>query len=616
MGFSINQIIVFALPVLIALVAVVIWLLRKGKGASSSESTSTELFDIKKEVIKVVPYPVAVITGQYLVVYLNPAAEALFESPLRRSVGRSVSSLFVLKNSQTKNPLRNFLETENESGSVHFSKSLSCYVDYGRFIDAPMNITIEAIGDGKEPHLAQYAIFLDDRSESKRVENQLLYLRHHDSQTGLLSRNAFEAKLNAALDDSKKHGSNHVFATLSIDQFKTINDTLGYAAGESLLRKVSAVLNRVLPSSGRNVTGRLSGNEFGVIFRESTVVVATNSMKSIREEVAAFKFEWNGRTFSVTLSGGFVVILKGASSVSKILTESDIACRAARNSGGNRILAFRKDSQEMRQEQNSMEGLWELKKAFENNSFQLYAQPIHPLAPDEFEKPYHHYELLIRLFAEDGRFVPPDEFLPVAEYFSLMNEIDRWVVKEAFTHISKVAPVKPVPVFSINLSGQSLSEFGFLDYVVSLIQSMNITPEMICFEITEAVAVGDMGMGERFITTLKNMGVSFSLDDFGTGVSSYGYLQSLDVDYLKIDGIFVKELMTDPVSRDIVQSVTRVGHTMNLKVVAEYVENEKIMAVLRSMGVDYGQGYGISRPMPIKEMIAPHISHVEEISVA
>ncbi|PWQ94194.1 sensor domain-containing protein [Leucothrix arctica] len=591
----------------LSLVGAVAYFLYKRRRSPVTVSASSDLFDIKREVIKVVPFPVAVITGQYLIVYLNPAAEALFDSPMRRSVGLSVSSLFILKNSQTKNPLRNFLEGSDTDNAAHFSKSISCVVDYNRVIDADMNVTIETIGDSPELGHKQYAIFLEDMTATKRVENQLRYLRLHDSQTGLLSRNAFELKLRSALDDSRKHGSTHVFATLSIDQFKTINDTLGYDAGESLLKKVSAVLKKILPSGGQGISGRLSGNEFGVMFRESTVAAATHKMKLIREEIAEFRFDWNSRKFSVTLSGGFVVIQKGATSVSKVLTESDIACRAARNSGGNRILAFRKDSKEMRQEQSSMEGLWELKQAFENDSFQLYAQPIHPLKQEEFAKPYYHYELLIRMFTEDGRFVPPDDFIPVAEYFSMMNELDRWVVKEAFRHISKIKQADPLPVFSINLSGQSLCEFGFLDYVLNLIQESKVDPKMVCFEITEAVAVGDMEMGERFIKTLKALGSSFALDDFGTGVSSYGYLQSLDVDYLKIDGIFVKELMTDKVSRDIVQSVTQVGHTMNLKVVAEYVENDKIMAVLRGMGVDYGQGYGISRPKPIEEMIAPHI---------
>lgn len=589
------------------LIGVIAYFLYKRSKSSISGAASSDLFDIKKEVIKVVPSPVAVITGQYLIVYLNPAAEVLFDSPLRRSVGNSVASLFVLKSAQTKNPIRNFLDGSDSDNAARFSKSISCVVDYGRVIDAAMNVTIEAIDISSDHQHAQYAVFLEDVSATKRVERQLRYLKHHDSQTGLLSRNAFELKLKAALDDSRKHGSTHVFASLSIDQFKTINDTMGYTAGESLLKKISAVLKRSLPLSGPSIVGRLSGNEFGVIFRESAVAAATSKMKAIQEEVANFRFEWNGKTFSVTLSGGFVVIVKGAASVSKILTESDIACRAARNSGGNRILAFRKDSQEMRQEQSSMEGLWDLKKAFENDSFQLYAQPIHPLDEGEFAKPYHHYELLIRMFTEDGRFVPPDDFIPVAEYFSLMNELDRWVVKEAFRYISKVLPASPLPVFSINLSGQSLCEFGFLSYVTGLIEEMKVDPKMLCFEITEATAVGDMGMGERFIKTLKGLGASFSLDDFGTGVSSYAYLQSLDVDYLKIDGVFVKELMTDSVARGIVESVTQVGHTMNLKIVAEYVENDKIMAVLRCMGVDYGQGYGISRPMPIEEMIAPHI---------
>ena len=212
------------------------------------------------------------------------------------------------------------------------------------------------------------------------------------------------------------------------------------------------------------------------------------------------------------------------------------------------------------------------------------------------------------MIGDDGNFVSPDEFIPVAEYFSMMPELDRWVVREAFPHIAKVGYARPLPMFAINLSGQSLDEASFLDFVLAEVESAGVDPNMLCFEITEAVAVIDLTLATRFISTLKGLGSSFSLDDFGTGVSSYGYLTSLDVDYLKIDGIFVKGLMRDPIARNIVESITQVGKSMNLKIVAEYVEDEKIIALLTKMGVDYGQGYGISKPRPIREMTLPHLS--------
>ena len=346
----------------------------------------------------------------------------------------------------------------------------------------------------------------------------------------------------------------------------------------------------------------------GFYLKRLILVTAAKKMKAIRNVVADFQFNWNTRIFPVSMSGGFVVLKKDSNSSAKAMTESDIACRMARNHGGNRVVAYVADNIEMKQEQSNMEGVWNLKKAFKDNSFELFAQPIHPLGKGKFNLPFHHYELLIRMIGEDGKFVSPDEFIPVAEYFSMMPQLDRWVVHEAFSHISKVGYSELLPVFAINLSGQSLDEASFLDFVLSEIEAANVDPRMLCFEITEAVAVNDLTLATKFISTLRNLGSSFSLDDFGTGVSSYGYLTSLDVDYLKIDGIFVKDLMRDPIARNIVESVTQVGKSMSLKIIAEYVEDDKIIALLTKMGVDYGQGYGISKPRPLKEMIQPHLS--------
>lgn len=590
-----------------ALLAVFFLFLKKQKRSSSSGSICSEQLAIKEGILKMVPNPVVLLTGQYSLVYLNPAAEKLLDSPLRRNLGKPVSNLFQLFNTKTELPIKDYLDLGTTSSSVNQSKLIHCIVKYQQSINAWMNVTVQAIELHEDPMKSQYAIFLEDVTATRAVESQLNYMERHDSQTGLLNRKAFEAVLKASIDDAKKHGSSHVFMTLSIDQFKTINDTVGYAAGDSLITKVVSVLKQTVAREGDNIGGRLAGNDFGVLFKESTLFSAANKMKIIREEISAFQFNWNTRTFPVTLSGGFVVIKKDTSSAARVLTESDIACRTARNHGGNRVIAYRAESAEMRQEQSNMEGVWNLKKAFKNNSFELFAQPIHPLKESQFAKPFSHYELLIRMVGEDSKFVPPDEFIPVAEYYSMMPELDRWVVREAFKYIAQVEPVANPPVFAINLSGQSLDEASFRDFVLDELKSTGADASMICFEITEAVAVNDLTLATRFISTLKAEGSSFSLDDFGTGVSSYGYLQSLDVDYLKIDGIFVKDLMRDSIARNIVESVTQVGHSMGLKIIAEYVEDDKIISLLRKMGVDYGQGYGISKPKPLKEMIAPHV---------
>ena len=561
---------------------------------------------VKEEVLKMVPFPVVLLTGKYSIIYLNPAAEALFNSPLRRKLGKPADTLFELQHPKTEIIVDDYLDLSQAKNSATQSQVTECVVKY-QSISSWMQVTVSIIENDSDPQQAQYALFFDDISATRAVQSQLNYIERHDGLTGLLNRKAFETVLKAAIDDSKKHGSTHVLMTLSIDQFKTINDTVGYAAGDSLINKVVNLLKEIVNDGEGNVLGRLAGNDFGIIFKETSLVAAATKMKAIRQVVSDFQFNWNTRSFPVSLSGGFVVLKKDSNSSAKAMTESDIACRAARKHGGNRVVAYRADNLEMKQEQSNMEGVWSLKKAFKENRFELFAQPIHPLGRGKFELPFHHYELLIRMVGEDGKFVSPDEFIPVAEYFSMMPELDRWVVHEAFSHIAKAVSGDLMPVFAINLSGQSLDEASFLDFVLEEIEEAKVDPRMLCFEITEAVAVNDLTLATRFISTLRDLGSSFSLDDFGTGVSSYGYLTSLDVDYLKIDGIFVKDLMRDPIARNIVESVTQVGKSMNLKIIAEYVEDDKIIALLTKMGVDYGQGYGISKPRPLTEMIVPHL---------
>ena len=247
-----------------------------------------------------------------------------------------------------------------------------------------------------------------------------------------------------------------------------------------------------------------------------------------------------------------------------------------------------------------------LKKAFQENRFRMHAQAIHPLKLEEYKKPFHHYECLIRLTDEKGNNISPDEFIAAAEYYSMMPMLDRWVVKNVLKHLSVIPEQDPLPVFAINLSGQSLNDSEFLSFVQNEIKVSGVHPQMLCFEITEQVAVEDINAINQFIASLKKMGCKFSLDDFGTGISSYSYLRSLDVDYLKIDGSFVKHIANDHVAKTMVQSINQVGHTMNLKIIAEYVENETIVEILREMGVDYGQGYQIAKPCPIEDVIRNH----------
>ena len=369
--------VIIAIGVVLTALAV-LGFLKYAKG-SFGRCQSGELTAVKEEVLKIVPFPVVLLTGQYTIIYLNPSAEALFDSPLRRNLGKPANSLFELQNPQTKIPIKDFLDFRKSKNSADQSQVVSCIVRYQSVINAWMNVTVAAIENDRDPLQSQFALFLEDVSATRAVESQLNYIERHDGPTGLLNRKAFESIVKAVIDDSKKHGSTHVLMTISIDQFKTINDTVGYAAGDSLINKIVNLLKEVINDGQDNVLGRLAGNDFGILFKETTLVAAANKMKAIRKTVADFQFNWNTRTFPVSLSGGFVVLKKDSNSSAKAMTESDIACRTARNHGGNRVVAYRADNPEMKQEQVNMEGVWNLKKAFKENNFELFAQPIHPL---------------------------------------------------------------------------------------------------------------------------------------------------------------------------------------------------------------------------------------------
>jgi len=373
----------------------------------------------------------------------------------------------------------------------------------------------------------------------------------------------------------------------------------------NLIMNMSEIIKEHINKS-IDVVGRVSANEFAIVFRDSKLAESMKSIQSILKNVSEFEFMSRGKQYSITMSAGFMVIDVNTTSSTRAISEANKACNLAVSRGGNKVFAFSAEDTEIQKLEGSLEWVMILKKALKENRFQIHAQAIHPLKHGEYEKEFHHYELLIRLSDERGNPIFPAEFIAAAEYYSLMPSLDRWVIQNVFKQIS-ILPIKdPLPVFAINLSGQSLNDPQFLNFVRKEIQVSGVNPEMLCFEITEQVAVEDLKSINTFISNLKALGCSFSLDDFGTGVSSFAYLKSLDVDYLKIDGSFVKHIVNDDVARTMVQSINQVGHTMNLKIIAEFVENEQIVKILRAMGVDYGQGYEISRPVPLAEVIHNH----------
>nr|CAA6824950.1 MAG: diguanylate cyclase/phosphodiesterase (GGDEF & EAL domains) with PAS/PAC sensor(s) [uncultured Thiotrichaceae bacterium] len=535
--------------------------------------------------------------------FINPAAERLFRCKVPNARGKFYSDLFHLTDPLVHSPV-SWLEDGISGKPVVFREcSLNC--SGVQELDVSYLVRSIDISQHGETPSTYYLLLIRDQAEISALRAQLAYVQTNDAQTKLLNRKSFEAKLKIALDETRQRGLRHAFCHVSLDQFKVVNDTLGHNAGDLFIERISDLLKESIDQN-RDVLARIGGDEFGILFRESEPVAALRAADQVRVSLARLPFKWDGKTHKITASIGFVPMQNNTGTPNRLLSIADAACRVAKEKGGNRLYLYRPDDEEIRKHRGQLTWVGKLKKAFETGQFELYAQPIHPLESREFLKPHHHYEVLLRLFDSDGTPISPDEFIPAAEYYSMMPKLDRWVVTELFSKIKPLDKNKSL-VFAVNLSGQSLDDPKFLSFVLDAIRRSGISPGMVCFEITERLAIHNLDLARKFIDTLKKLGCSFSLDDFGTGVSSFAYLKELPVDYLKIDGSFIKDIVTDDVGRAMVQSVNQVGKLMSLKIIAEYVENDEIIKVLRDMGIDYGQGYGIAKPMPITGIIDGHL---------
>ena len=588
------------LLVIVSMGAILMYQYRKHQGPVAEVMSNT----CHDDIFKLLPNPVVLLNEGQHIVYMNSAAENLLECRLRSAMGRQYTDIFQLLHKKTERKLQNIFNLDALESEQSFSDEavLENYQKH-RFPIKFEHVLMSHDEQGSTS--AQSLLILNNITETKALESKLFNLEKFDVLTHLLNRKSLESALKHVIDNAHKHDSTNILCYLAIEQFQIINDAAGYAAGDSLIIQMGDLLSQNVDKSN-DILGRVGGDEFAIIYCDRSLGSAIKSIEQILKQVENYQFSQIGQEYPVTMSAGFVLVNKDTTSAVRALTEAKMACNLAIKYGGNRVQAYQADNVEIQTQQGNLEWVVILKKALQENRFEMVAQPIHPLEENAFKEPFHHYELLVRMYDEEGKQIPPDEFIPAAEYYSMMPSLDRWVVKNALSNISQIPEQTPLPVFAINLSGQSLNDSRFLDFVLEEIKTSGVDPQTLCFEITEQVAVDDLSLVANFIATLKNLGSSFSLDDFGTGVSSYGYLKSLDVDYLKIDGSFVKNIATNEVSSAMVQSINQVGHTMNLKIIAEYVENDEIIGLLRDIGVDYGQGYGIDRPGSLDEVIKRH----------
>jgi len=567
--------------------------------ASSVKSNASQSEHHQENAYKLLPEAIVILNSKNQIIYLKVAAEEMLSCKLRSVMGKTHSEVFNLLNRETRRVMQGFFENHDDQENVQRDCLLSTNSNQTYAIELTLINTAIANETRK-------VLMLRNITERRALESQLSNIETYDPLTRMLTRKSLDAEIKHLIDNAHKHNSSHVLAYFSIDQFQVINDTIGYSGGDNLILSMSEQIKKHT-SKNVDIVGRVSANEFAVVFSESKLPAAIKSIQSILKSAVEYEFMSRGQQYSITMSSGFVVIDVNTTSSSRALSEANTACNLASKGGGNRVFAYREENAEVQKLEGNLEWVMILKKALQENRFRMHAQAIHPLAIDEYKKPFHHYELLIRLSDEKGNPISPGEFIAAAEYYSMMPRLDRWVIHNVFKQLSEVPVQEPLPIFAINLSGQSLNDPQFLSFVQKEIKSSGVHPQMLCFEITEQVAVEDLSSINRFIATLKSLGCKFSLDDFGTGVSSYSYLRSLDVDYLKIDGSFVKHIANDDVAKTMVQSINQVGHTMKLDIIAEYVENQQIVEILREMGVDYGQGYEIAKPRPIEEVLLNHI---------
>lgn len=468
-----------------------------------------------------------------------------------------------------------------------------------QFVSNPITEAGEVIGA---------VVVFHNVAEARAMARKMDYLVAHDALTGLANRNEFKICLQQALDNAITKGSKHVLCYLDLDQFKIVNDTCGHIAGDEMLRQLTGLLQDKVRQN--DTLARLGGDEFGILMSNCDTVHALKVVENIRDSLQQFRFVWEDKTFTVGASFGVTAITPATASVSDVLSEADSACYMAKDSGRGRVHVYQADDIDLLQRHGEMQWVSRIHEAFEQQRLSLVCQPIVPVSAlskktkdSIVDDEGMFFEVLIRMMGENGQRIPPGAFIPAAERYNLMPTIDRWVVRSTLKWLhNNSTQMDHVTFCTINLSGHSLNDDYFLEFVIERLNESAINGDKICFEITETAAVANLTKAVHFIKRLKEFGCRFALDDFGSGMSSFSYLKNLPVDFLKIDGNFVRDIASDPIDYAMVEAVNRVGHVMGIKTIAEFVENDKVLEQLQKIGVDYVQGYGIAMPKALDEV--------------
>lgn len=530
--------------------------------------------------------------------YINPIAENIIGTQMISLKGKSIDHILVLTTEINGERIQlGELQKRGELTTICRYNSILLKSNHEKsFI---VNLTAAPIWNRSDNLLGSgdilgSVIVFQDVSKARELERQLSYQATHDTITGLLNRGEFERRLQELILDCHSDGSEHVMCYVDLDQFKIVNDTCGHNAGDELLRQLGSLLIQNMRTA--DTFARLGGDEFGVLLKSCDMQQGEIIANEIRKSIDAFRFTWNDAVFSIGASIGIVSISHHAESSVEIMSQADAACYVAKDMGRNRVHIHQANDTELVRQRGHMHWASRIQQAIDEDRLRLYYQPIIPANLNGEREP--HYEIFVRMIDELGDVISPGAFIPAAERYDFMTTIDRWVVENTLSSISN----RPTPIrCAINLSGASINNNEFIKFLKQQLRKPNIHPNNICFEITETAAISNISSARKFIHELKALGCQFSLDDFGSGLSSFGYLKSLPVDFLKIDGQFVRDILKDDIDRAMVKSINDVGHIIGLETIAEYVENEEIAEELRKIGVDYLQGYHLGKPKPLED---------------
>lgn len=528
--------------------------------------------------------------GSLKIRFMNMVAEALTGWKEEEAIGRTLSEVMNVRDDRARTlDLVGRGDEATPAAPIVF-QDVALVSRSGETVHIEGSITnIAEASNAPEGHVLAFR----DVSSIKRMHATIDYQATHDSLTGLLNRDEFVVLLDKAAAGAAERTESFCFAYLDLDQFKVVNDVAGHLAGDELLRQVAAEIEERVTHF--RAFARLGGDEFGLLMSD---VTCDDAAGVCRELIAALnrRFVWDTHAFTISVSVGLVPVDGRQRDAYELFAAADDACYLAKEEGGNRVKVYETANRSFLVRRGQMQWISRLNGALEEGRFVLYAQPIMPLAKQGEVK----LELLIRLKNEDGSLTSPGDFIPAAERYNLMAQIDRWVIGETLRHM-KSRPADESYRYCINLSPASILDEAMLDFILGSFDAGGVAPSRFCFEITETTAIANFSRAVSFVQQLRSVGATFALDDFGNGFSSFAYLKQLPMDYLKIDGSFVKGVTTDPIDLALVRSVNTIGHIMGMRTIAEYVQDEATRMVLRDVGVDYGQGFHIARPKPLSE---------------